>query len=219
MTHHVREDVQVPESRIGEPVWALALQYPRQGDWTADDYFALEIDRRVELSNGCLEFLPVPSLEHQLIVAFLYEALLLFVKAGRLGVVVPPGLRVRNRAEEEKAAVREPDIAFLSTALYSKLPKGAPASDGADLVMEVVSPQQHHRERDIVDKRGEYARTGIPEYWIVDPEERQVTVLTLAAGANEYTEHGVFKPGEMATSVVLPGFEVNVTDALEGMQP
>jgi Uma2 family endonuclease len=52
---------------------------------------------------------------------------------------------------------------------------------GADLVVEIVSPD--HVERDTVLKRADYAVAGISEYWIVDPAEETITVLTLAAGA------------------------------------
>lgn len=47
------------------------------------------------------------------------------------------------------------------------------------LVMEVVSGGPQDRKRDLVIKRAEYAAAGIPEYWIVDPESRRITVLTL----------------------------------------
>jgi len=75
---------------------------------------------------------------------------------------------------------------------------------GADLVMEVVSPDAP--ERDLVEKRREYAEAGIPEYWIVDPRDRSVTVLTLVDHA--YREHGRFVPGQEATSALLPDFTV-----------
>ena len=77
---------------------------------------------------------------------------------------------------------------------------------GADLVVEVVSPDGE--ERDWIEKRADYAEGGIPEYWIVDPPEETVTVLTLDGEA--YVEHGVFGDGEAATSVLLPGFSVDV---------
>lgn len=71
------------------------------------------------------------------------------------------------------------------------------------------------RERDLVVKRQEYAEAGIPEYWIVDPQEAQITVCHLAAGSDEYEEVGVYKPGERAESVLLAGFGVMVTAVFE----
>ncbi|MBI3463073.1 MAG: Uma2 family endonuclease, partial [Planctomycetes bacterium] len=78
------------------------------------------------------------------------------------------------------------------------------------LVMEVVSEGAESRKRDLETKRREYAAAGIPEYWIVDPEEQKVTVLTLDGGT--YRVHGEFRPGETATSVLLRGFAVAVRD-------
>ncbi len=74
--------------------------------------------------------------------------------------------------------------------------------------MEVVSPDDP--QRDTVTKRREYAQAGIPEYWIVDPREEQITVLTL--DGQRYAVHGQFGMGETATSVLLDGFQVSVTE-------
>ena len=77
---------------------------------------------------------------------------------------------------------------------------------GADLVAEVVSPDDP--QRDLVEKRADYAEGGIPEYWIVDPRDDTITVLTLGGGA--YVEHGVFRRGTTATSPLLEGFTADV---------
>ncbi|NJM40309.1 MAG: Uma2 family endonuclease [Anaerolineae bacterium] len=79
--------------------------------------------------------------------------------------------------------------------------------EGADLVMEVLSS---NREHDLVTKRKEYAEAGIPEYWIIDPQLRTITVLTLAN--KQYVEHGTFAEGAIAQSVLLSGFEVTVAE-------
>jgi hypothetical protein len=60
------------------------------------------------------------------------------------------------------------------------------------------------------------AVAGITEYWIVDPQEQRITVLTLDGQA--YRLHGVFVPGERATSVLLPGLEVDVAAAFKAGQ-
>ena len=63
-----------------------------------------------------------------------------------------------------------------------------------------------------MEKREEYAKAGIPEYWIVDPELGQITVLVLDGSV--YAVHGEFARGQQATSKLLPGFAVDVTAAL-----
>lgn len=66
------------------------------------------------------------------------------------------------------------------------------------------------RDRDLKEKRTEYAAAGIKEYWIVDPQQRQITVLRLATG--QYTAQGVFGIGEEAPSNLLAGFSLSVAD-------
>ena len=76
--------------------------------------------------------------------------------------------------------------------------------------MEIVSGGRDDRRRDRVVKRAEYAAAGIAEYWIVDPDERAITVLRL--DGDEYTLHGRFTDGMEASSARLPGFAVPVAD-------
>ena len=99
---------------------------------------------------------------------------------------------------------RDPDIVFMAAEHADRL--GEQYWRGTDLVMEVVSPDDPQRDR--VTKRREYAQAGIPEYWIVDPADASITVLSLRG--SEYALHGKFVSGETATSVLLDGFAVDV---------
>src|SRR6185295_9937271 len=96
---------------------------------------------------------------------------------------------------------REPDILVVLNENMKKF--GVEYWTGADLVVEIVSPGGE--DRDLVKNRSDYAVTGIPEYWIVDPRNHKVTVLKL--NGQKYVEHGVFKKGQRATSALLKGFE------------
>lgn len=77
---------------------------------------------------------------------------------------------------------------------------------GADLVLEVVS--QDRPERDLVEKRADYAEAGIPEYWIVHPGEQTVRVWRLLEGS--YEEIGCWGRGRTAVSNLLNGFDMPV---------
>jgi Uma2 family endonuclease len=190
-----------PTSKKGDPTWEVALLFPSQGTWSEADYLSLKTNRLIEISDGCLVFLPMPSVLHQLMVAFFYEHLWAFVKANNLGMVLFAPLPVHLWSGK----FREPDLVFLKTGRVKDLRK---QPEGADLVMEVVSEGEENRLRDLQIKRREYAAAGIAEYWIVDPQEQRITVLTLAG--QTYREHGVFGSGTTATSVLLPGFSVPV---------
>ncbi len=78
--------------------------------------------------------------------------------------------------------------------------------------MEIVS--ESNRPHDLVTKRDEYARAGIPEYWIVDPEQETITIFVLKPRRKTYVEHGAFRKGQRAPSKLLPGFTVDVTAAI-----
>ena len=77
---------------------------------------------------------------------------------------------------------------------------------GADLALEVVSPDKPRR--DLIEKRGDYAEGGVGEYWIVNPEAETISVLRLESGA--YADRGAFGRGEAAASDLLSGFNVDV---------
>lgn len=203
MTHPGLEQmgVMLPSSRAGEPVWELALAYPTQGHWSEADYLNLNLGCLVELSHGRLEFPPVPTLLHQFIVDYLHAQLKVFVQQFAAGAVLFAPVPVWV----SPGKYREPDVFYLRPGRIRDL-RGYPR--GADLVMEVVSGDASGRARDLVAKRDDYAAAGIPEYWIVDPDLHLITVLVLQG--NSYLEHGIFGRGTIATSVLLPGFTVNV---------
>lgn len=183
-----------------EPTWAVAELFPHQGSWSTEEYLGLDTNRLVEFSHGQLEVLPVPTKTHQRLVAALFRLLTAFLASHPRGEAIFAPYRVQLWPDK----FREPDIVFL-TVEHADHFRDEYAL-GADLVMEVVSPDD--RRRDLETKRREYAQAGIPEYWIVDPETRRITVLTLAG--ETYAVHGEFGPGVQATSVLLSGFAVDV---------
>lgn len=198
----------------GEPAWEIATLFPRQGTWSEAAYLALPSNRLMELNDGCLEILPMPTYFHELIVEFLYDLLRAFVKERGLGKVMRAPLPIRLWDGQ----MREPDLLFLRPDRVQKLAEAGNHAqpDGADLVVEVVSPGPQNRERDLVVKRQEYAQAGIAEYWIVDPEVRTVTILELVG--DRYHVAGEFHPAQSATSILLPGFAVSVASVFEAAE-
>ena len=181
----------------------LGAAMPSQGCWSDEHYLWLtdRTRRLIEYTDGRVEVLPMPTERHQIILLFLYRLLYAHVQASpRDGVVVTSGLRMRVR----EGKFREPDLLLLRD--RSDPRRRDRFWLGADLVVEIVSPDDP--ARDLVVKRADYAEASIPEYWIVDPANETVAVLTLAG--NAYVEHGVFARGDTATSPLLDGVAVNV---------
>jgi Uma2 family endonuclease len=192
-----------PQTVPGGPVWDIARLYPNQGHWSEADYFALS-DRNwlIEYSHGRVEFLPMPTISHQRMVLFLYRAFLAYLTALDLGEVLVAPFRVRL----DNRTYREPGLGVMLREHADRVSN--PFWTGADLVVEILSPD--NRDHDLVTKRREYATAGIPEYWIVDPEQETMIVLTLDGETLTYTEHGLYARGERAASRLLEGFGVDV---------
>ena len=177
-----------------------------QGLWSDEQYLRLTDSTNwlVEFTDGQIEVLPMPTYKHQAMVRVLLFALWTFV-APTGGTAVCAALRMRIRPgkyrEPDLLALRDRNDPRFSNALWR----------GADLVVEIVSPD--NPERDTQVKRRDYAEGGVPEYWIVNPLDATITVLRLAGDA--YVEHGVFRRGDTATSLVLPGFAVAVDTVLD----
>ena len=189
-----------------EYAWELATLYPEQGGWSEEEYLQLtdETNRLIEFTDGRLEFLPMTTEMHQELAEYLFAALQGFVRAKNIGKVHTAGIRVRIRPRK----IRQPDVVFLHKDHFHL--RHNRVWDGADLVMEVVSNASKDRSRDYETKLAEYAEANIAEYWIVDPERRIVVVHRLQDG--RYIVHGEFAQESQATSYLLPGFAVDVTN-------
>jgi Uma2 family endonuclease len=186
--------------------WDVTELLPEQGEWSEEAYLWLTRDTRrlVEFVDGVIEVLPMPTDKHQVILAYLYRALFAFVDPLG-GIVLFAALRVRLAARK----YREPDLVVLQRSDDPR--RGSDFWTGADLVVEIVSPDDPKRDLEV--KRVEYAEAGIPEYWIVYPAQETITVLHLYD--RQYVEHGIYRRGETAVSALLDGFGVSVDEVLD----
>jgi Uma2 family endonuclease len=178
----------------------------RQGSWTEEEYLSLtdHITRLVEFTNGFLELLPTPTDYHQAIVQLLLSAFDGFLKPLGGKVRIAP---LRLRIAKDK--FREPDVLLLLSA--SDRRRQNRFWTGADLVVEVVSPDKP--ERDLFSKRQDYAAAGVPEYWIVDPSNE--TILVLVLNKKRYRRLGSFARGTVARSSLLQGFQLSVDQVFD----
>ena len=190
-----------------ELTWEIAQLFPAQGHWSEEEYLALDTNHLIEFSQGQLDVLPMPTQSHQLLVIAPFELLRNYVRSRQLGTVLFAPMRVQLWPGK----YREPDILFMCSDHDDR--RSDKYWEGADLVMEVVSPDDP--QRDTVTKRREYAQAGIPEYWIVDPSDMSITVITLRG--QEYALHGEFVAGESATSVLLDRFTVEVSSVFSAV--
>jgi Uma2 family endonuclease len=101
--------------------------------------------------------------------------------------------------------VVEPDLVFVSTAgkavVTEKNVQGPP-----DLVVEILSPGTRKRDERI--KRDRYARFGVREYWIVDPELETIKLMELGAAGYGSPREVALERAERLSSSVLPGLDL-----------
>src|SRR5207253_539614 len=110
-------------------------------EWTETAYLGLDTNRLIELSAGCLEFLPMPTIFHQLIVQYLLRKFGDFITGRFAGMFLTAPLPVRLWAGK----YREPDIVYLKP---ERVPSVHGQPLGADMALEVVSAGEENRVRD-----------------------------------------------------------------------
>lgn len=192
-----------PEIETPEYTWDIARIFPPQGHWTEAAFLALpDSTRLLELRDGRLGVIEMPTDLHQRILGQLFGFIWQYLRRTRIGVVRSAGIRVRLRP----GLIREPDIVFVTNAHADRM--GEQVWAPPDLVVEIHSAGT--RETDRVDKFREYAEAGIAEYWMVEPETETVEVYELRAGA--YALRGAFRPGDTLTSGQLPGLDLPVAE-------
>jgi Uma2 family endonuclease len=184
---------------------------------TFEEYLTYDdgTDRRYEWIDGVLVEMPTESEFN----AWLSLALqLYFIRAG----LVKPRLTHRYNCEVEVPVLkpqqprnRFPDFVILrpehieltQKRLTIRLDMPPPL-----LVMEVVSPGQTNRNRNHEDKRAQYQTRGISEYWLLDPEQQIVTVLSLV---DEVYQETVFRGDNHLISPLFPEFALTAEQVLK----
>lgn len=171
-----------------------AYHVKRQGEYTLDDYYALPEERRVELIDGVIYDMTAPTTVHQtavLQVAFQIERYIDEHGGDCVSFIAPVDVQL----DCDDRTMVQPDVVILCD-LSKNLNRciyGAP-----DFVAEVSSPST--RKKDLRIKLGKYAAAGVREYWMIDPERRQVIVYWFEPSDSD----------EKSDTVTIYGFEEQV---------
>lgn len=167
---------------------------PAQGRWTYADYAALPDDgNRYEVVDGVLYMAPAPTIAHQSANNWFTYYLTGHIQVQGLGRVFAAPTDVELGPHD----VVQPDVVVvLNTTQANITPSrivGAP-----DLVVEIASPSTTGYDRR--QKQDAYARAGVREYWIADPNTQTVELLVLDQAT--YRSLGVFRGKAMLPSSV-----------------
>jgi Uma2 family endonuclease len=168
---------------------------------TYDDLANMPDDgNRYEVIGGELLVNPAPRRDHQEVVANLDWILQRFLRASGTGRAYTHPVDIWLGPND----IVEPDIVVIrESRLDSYRPEGV-VREPPDLVVEVLSPST--RGTDQVRKMALYARCGVPEYWIADPDRRSLTIHLLKGG--QYCSVAPDEDGKLA-SQLLEGLRVD----------
>ena len=180
-----------------------------QGKYTYADYAAKADDEKWELIDGVLyQMAAGASARHQEVSENFGELFIPHIRPRRLGRLYRPRFDLILPGE----TVVEPDLMFVSAArrriITTRGCEGPP-----DLVVEVLSPS--NPRHDLERKRELYARHGVPEYLILEPNDE--TVLALAepvvdAGEGTYGSERLYRSGDTLAIAAMPGLAIAVAD-------
>lgn len=149
---------------------------------------------RYELHDGEVMTLPAPGVRHHDIVWNAAELLRLYARGRGGKTIVSPAIAFSD------SDVLQPDVAFFERAREHLLAPDKPIRAAPDLVIDVLSP-----DTEAVD-RGQrlpiYARHGVRECWLIDPDGGHVEAYQLIG--HTYELHQVASGGELLQSVALP---------------
>lgn len=163
------------------------MEVPVSTGMTLAEYLEYDdgTENRYELVDGELVVMPPEHIGNQDIASVLFAC---FLKKGFPPHLLNIGAEVATIGS--RATTRLPDFLVMGEELKAALKLTqrstiTPDMPPPELVVEVVSPGKENRERDYRYKRSEYAARRIEEYWIVDPQVQQVTILGLVSGLYE----------------------------------
>jgi Uma2 family endonuclease len=176
---------------------------------TYDDLLEMPEDgKRYEVIGGELLVNPAPRRDHQEVVANLDWILQRFLRETGLGRVYTHPVDVYLGRHD----IVQPDLLVIRSARLHIYRAEGIVAEPPDIVVEIMSPST--RGTDQVRKMALYARAGVPEYWLVDPERRMMVIHRLAG--DEYAAIAADAEG-VIVSHVLGGLRVDPCEVFLGL--
>jgi len=182
---------------------ANEIQIPPREVYTYADYALLPEGAPYQLIGGKLIMTPAPTTYHQIISMRLGSRLANFVTEKSIGLVLFAPIDVYF---EEKECY-QPDIIFINKERFSLI-EPSKINGAPDLVIEILSPSTAYY--DIKKKARTYARHGVKEYWLVDPEEQSIEVYAGEEG-KFVLDQKVEEEGKVK-SLTLKGLEIEIKE-------
>lgn len=182
------------------------LQIEKKKTYTFEDYERLPEGAPYQLIGGELVMVPSPIPYHQDILRILGLKLAAFAEEKRFGKIYFAPIDVYFSDTD----IYQPDIIFISRDRFNII--GEKKIEGPpDLVIEILSPATAYYDLRI--KKEMYERSGVKEYWIVDPMQKTIEVFVNKNG--KFESFGNFKGEDVVKSGLIQGFNIVVRDVFE----
>jgi Uma2 family endonuclease len=170
---------------------------------TYDDFLLFPDDgKRHELIDGEHYVTPSPNIRHQTILGNLHFLMRAWLEQHPAGRVFMAPLDVVFTQFD----VVEPDLLFVSKDRAADILTVKHVTGAPDIVVEIGSPST--RKRDETIKRRLYERSGVSEYWVVDPDLDIVRVYRNRDGKFERPVELRADAGDVLASPYLEGLEM-----------
>ncbi len=180
------------------PPAPLKMTYEEFIEWADEDTLAEWVAKPGAEKGEVIMYCPASS-RHQRIAVFLGTVLHLFAEAKKSGVIYTAPFQMKL-----PTSGREPDLLYVAAEHVSRIQK-THLNGPADLAVEIISPESAARDRG--EKFYEYARGGVPEYWLIDYETEWAEFYHLDGRRYRLAMEG--REGTY-TSAVLPDFWLNI---------
>lgn len=180
--------------------------------YTYADYLTWKFKERIELIKGKIfKMSPAPRVAHQRVVWNVSGALFNFLKNKKCQAFNAPfDVRLTRKKENDESVITvlQPDICVICdpAKIDARGCIGTP-----DIVVEILSPGNNQKE--LKNKFEAYEENGVQEYWIIHPEEKTFIRYVLdSEGKYQNVPARIFTEGDIVTTPVLPGFELDLDD-------
>lgn len=180
----------------------------RENPLTYNDYASLDDGKRYELVDGVLELMsPSPTPSHQMVSSEILRKLLNSCEENYMIFYAPIDLILSD------TMVRQPDLVLVHRDRFSKIVKKRGIVGTPDLVIEILSPSSVKRDKE--SKLETYERFSIPEYWIVDPNNRCIEQYLLSG--EQYTLPTVYEEDDRIQSDNISCVSFSMKEIMENV--
>ncbi|WP_018931954.1 Uma2 family endonuclease [Gracilibacillus lacisalsi] len=177
--------------------------------YTYADYLSWSEEERMEIIDGVPYLQITPSRLHQEILSELHRQIANYLVGKKCKVYPAPfhvvlNLEQENQKEEDSQNVFEPDITIVcdSTKLDDRGCIGSP-----DLVMEIISTSTARKDK--IEKFNKYEQGGVKEFWLVEPQEKIVSVFMLQDN-HRFGRPELFTDEDQVTISIFKGLTIDL---------